>query len=182
MKTMFGMFLALTLLGGMTTGSAYADDTKTETTEAEALPSVPASLKDKTFVNNAKLNTKAQVYFIYKSRSTCGICVAEAPAIVATHKQMQKAKAAEIVMLNIDVDSKAAAKWARKAKMHFPVVAPEDISGIDFPYSGAQTLPFVVALDPNGKKLGQANGQDVAKFIADWQKYVPDLDKKKGKK
>lgn len=183
MKTAFTLLCALTVWGAMSIQPSLAEDAAPETAaETEPLPAVPASLKDKTFVNNAKLNTKAKVYFIYKSRSTCGICVAECPAIVATHKQMQKTKEAEIVMLNGDVDAKAAAKWARKAKMKFPVVAPGDGAGVPFPYSGANTLPFMVAVDAEGKKLGQANGEDVAKFVADWQKYLPDKDKKKGKK
>lgn len=183
MKTTFTLLCALTMWGAMSIQPAFAEDAAPETTETEPLPAVPAALKDKTFVNNAKLNTKAKVYFIYKSRSTCGICVAECPAIVATYKQMQKTQEAEIVMLNGDEDAKTAAKWARKAKMKFPVVAPGEGKGVPFPYSGPNTLPFMVAVDAEGKKLGQANAQDVAKFVADWQKYLPDQGKKKkGKK
>lgn len=163
--------------------ATYAQDESGEKTqkkgkEDKPLPAVPASLQGMEFVLPAKLNTKAKVYFIYKSRSACSICVAETPAIVEIYKKM-KGKAAELVMLNIDVDRKTAEKWAKKEKMKFPIVAPDDWGPVPFPYSGGGFLPCMVAVDADGNKLGQANGGEVAEFLQNWKKMVREVDKAK---
>ncbi len=145
--------------------------------DAEAeLPKVPAALKEKEFLLPAKLNTKAKVYFIYQSRSACGICVAEAPAIVKIYKSMH-GKGAELVMLNIDSDKEAAVRWAKAEKMKFPIVPPGASSGIPFPYTGEGLLPCMVALDANGNKLGEANARGVAEFLKGWKKMVREVEK-----
>ncbi len=144
-------------------------------TDAE-LPKVPAALKEKEFLLPVKLNTKAKVYFIYQSRSACGICVAEAPAIVKIYKTMH-GKGAELVMLNIDKDKESATKWAKAEKMKFPIVPPGAASGIPFPYTGEGLLPCMVALDANGNKLGEANARGVAEFLKGWKKMVREVEK-----
>lgn len=148
------------------------------------LAAVPAALKDKKFVLPAKLNTKAKVYFIYMSRSTCGICVAEAPEIASAYKSM-KGKKAEIVMLNLDTSKAAAEKWAKDQKMKFPIVAPGEKNGIPFPYTieneSQSLLPHMVAVDAEGNKLAQANGGDVAAFIKDWKKVVKNYEREEKK-
>ncbi|MBE6417051.1 MAG: TlpA family protein disulfide reductase [Akkermansiaceae bacterium] len=150
------------------------------TTEVSAdadLPSVPASLQGRQYITKAKPNTEAKVYFIYQSRYMCPTCVAEAPAIVAAYKKM-KGKGAELVMLNVDADDETAAKWARKAKMRFPIVSPTDRSGIPFPHTGSSKLPCMVALDAHGNKLGEASGAEVAEFLSsNWKQYVKDIKK-----
>lgn len=154
-------------------------DEKAESSAENAeLPAVPASLKDKKFVLPVKLNTKASIYFIYKSRSTCSICVAEAPEIVKIYRSMH-GKNAELVMLNIDANKDAATKWAKSSKMKFPIVVPGEGKGVPFPYTGPNPLPFMVAVDADGNKLGEANGSDVTAFLADWRKMVRDLKKEK---
>ncbi len=176
------IFLALCVGMFMQPFNAGAADTKkdsgdknTETTEAE-LPKVPAVLKDKKFVLPAKFNTNAKVYFIYKSRSTCGICVAEAPAIVKAYQSM-RGKDAELVMLNLDQNKDVAAKWAKSSKMKFPIVAPGDAAGVPFPYGGEGLLPIMVAVDADGNKLGEANASGVSAFVTDWRKLVRKLKK-----
>lgn len=152
---------------------------KAEEVDTTDMPAVPASLVNKEFVNGAKLNTKAKVYFIYKSRTTCGICVRECPTIVAAYKGM-KGKDAELVMLNIDASKDVAAKWAKDAKMKFPVVAPGDANGVPFSCSGS-TLPLMVAMDADGNKLAEASGQEVGAFVSDWKKVVKDYKKEEKK-
>lgn len=144
--------------------------------ESDDLPAVPAALQGKEFIVPTKLNTKAKVYFIYQSRSTCGICVHEAPAIADIYKKM-KGKSAELVMLNIDAKKESAQKWAKAAKMKFPIVAPGDGAGVPFPYSGGGLLPCMVAVDAEGNKLGEANGDKVVAFLQDWKKIVRDYEK-----
>lgn len=134
-------------------------------------PSVPSAIREKKLVSSAKLDTKAKVYFIYQSRSTCGICVAEIPAILKSYEEM-KGRGAEIVMLNIDKDLATAEAWVKKANITFPVVAPKDHQNIPFPYSwgeGTNLLPIMVALDAHGNKLGQANGGEVPNFLKSWR-------------
>lgn len=197
MKRILTAMLALGLMGSFCMPAAAKTDKADKPAKAEKavkknkkakaaaedtadLPAVPASLADKEFVNGAKLNTKAKVYFIYKSRSTCGICVAEAPSIVGTYKGM-KGKDAELVMLNIDASEEVAAKWAKDFKMKFPVVAPGDANGVPFPFGGGSTLPLMVAVDAEGNKLGEANGNEVASFLAGWKKIVKDYKKEEKK-
>lgn len=145
-------------------------------TKVEELPAVPASLQEKEFVVPVKLNTRAKVYFIYMSRSTCSICVHEAPKIVEIYKKM-KGKAAELVMLNIDSNKDVALKWAKDAKMKFPIVAPGEGRGVPFPYAAGGLLPHMVAVDAEGNKLGEAGGGKVAAFLQDWKKIVRDYEK-----
>ncbi|MGN1309008.1 MAG: hypothetical protein ACI4XO_04115, partial [Akkermansia sp.] len=50
---------------------ASAQETAAE--DKPALPALTQALSEKPLVNSAKLNKKASVFFVYKSRSTCGI-------------------------------------------------------------------------------------------------------------
>ncbi len=165
-----GALLATTMLP-----SAYAETDKTEEAAEKELATIPAALKDRKYVTKARPKLDAKVYFIYQSRYRCGICVAEAPEIVAAYKKM-KGKGAELVMLNVDQDDKTAATWAKKAKMKFPIVSPTDMHNVPFPFTGGRTLPCMVAVDADGNKLGEANGSGVADFLAtNWKKYVRDI-------
>lgn len=173
MKHAFVTFLLVALsmiVGGRQT--ACGQDEK-------ELPKVPAAIlaAEADFVTPAKVNTKAKVYFIYLSRYSCDICVAEAPSIVKTYKNM-KGKGAELTMINIDEDKETAAKWVKKEKMKFPVVAPGKGSAIPFPYDGPGTLPHMVAVDADGNKLGQANGSGVSDFLKNWKQLVREVEKK----
>lgn len=192
MKSLFAILLAVCLSAYVLPVAQGQDDEplpkepkktkkgKDDADDAAELPKVPAALKDRSFVLPAKLNTKAKVYFIYKSRYACSICVAEAPEIADIYKGM-KGKKAELVMLNIDRDKETAAKWAKSVKMKFPIVVPGGAQGVPFPYEydgqGASTLPQMVAVDAEGHKLGQANAGDVAAFLRKWKKLVQEAEK-----
>ena len=184
MKEVVGSMCALLVVTfvALPPGAVAADKKGEEKTEISAedaeLPKVPASLQDKKFLIPAKLNTKAKVYFIYKSRSTCSICVEEAPEIVKIYRSMH-GKDAELVMLNIDSSKEDATKWAKSSKMKFPIVAPGDAKGVPFPYEGEGILPCMVAVDADGNKIGEANAGDVPVFLKDWRKMVRKLDKEK---
>lgn len=170
---MVGAFCAVSLSPAVVVAASAA----TEASADAELPAVPASLQDRQYITKARPDTKAKVYFIYQSRYMCPTCVAEAPAIVAAYKKM-KGKGAELVMLNVDADDETAAKWARKAKMRFPIVSPTDRRGIPFPYTGSSKLPCMVALDASGNKLGEASGAEVAEFLSsNWKNFVKDIKK-----
>ena len=177
MKYLLQILTFAALLGAAVLPCTYADTATAEEQAEEQLATIPAALKGCKYVTKVRPKEDAKVYFIYQSRSTCGICVAEAPAIVATYKKM-KGKGAELVMLNIDRDEKTAATWAKKSKMKFPIVAPSDMGNVPFPFTGGRTLPCMVAVDADGNKLGEANGSQVADFLAsNWKKYVRDIKK-----
>lgn len=160
--------------------SASAQETAAE--DKPALPALTQALSEKTPVNSAKLNKKASVFFVYKSRSTCGICVAELPMINKAYKEM-KGKGAEIVMYNIDADDATAKSWASKGKIKFPMIGPKDHRGLPFPYTQGGLLPYLVVLDAEGNKLDEAGGDKVAAMMANWKTYVTKVKKqKKGKK
>ncbi len=178
MKKLLNIVLLTALCGATLTPCVYAKKADTEEVTAAELATVPASLVDREYVTKSKPDLKAKVYFIYQSRYMCPNCVAEAPAIVAAYKKM-KGKGAELVMLNVDADVETAEKWAKKAKMRFPIVSPTDRSGIPFPHTGSNKLPCMVALDADGNKLGQASGLEVAEFLSsNWKQYVKDQKKK----
>lgn len=188
MKLLTHLALALglcTLLSSLPMTHAQEDATPSvnkkdnATPPGDELPAVPAAILPKKLLNTAKLNTKAKVYFVYMSRHACAICVNELPGILDAYKRM-KGKKAEIVMLNcgnIEEDT----KWVKNAKITFPVVAPGESEGIPFPYDGDSLLPFMVAMDPSGNKLGQANGPQVAAFVKGWKKIVKDYEKEERK-
>lgn len=153
-----------------------------EEAEAETLATIPAILKDAKLVNKAKPNLKAKIYFVYQSRSTCGICVSEAPTLVKEYKKMKR-KGCEMVMLNIDSSPEKAAEWVKKSKMEFPVISPaESMScGMPWEYEGRPLLPCMVAMTPDGKKLGEAGGPNVSDFVKDWKKLLNELRKEEAK-
>ena len=157
MKKLLSIVLLSALCGAAITPCAFAKKDEAAEVSAAELPTVPASLVDREYVTKSKPDLKAKVYFIYQSRYMCPNCVAEAP----------------------DSDVETAEKWAKKAKMRFPIVAPNDRSGIPFPHQGSGSLPCMVALDADGNKLGQASGLEVSEFLSsNWKKFVKDQKKK----
>lgn len=187
----WGVLAAVALAVPMASGQEDAKDVKPAKVSktgkpgkedaAEKLSPVASALYGRELVlPGAKLNTKAKVFFLYQSRSTCGICVAEAPELVKAYKSM-KGKGAELVMLNIDANKEEAAKWAKRDKMKFPIIAPGKWQGVPFPYAGEGLLPVMVALDANGNKLGEANANKVAAFVQDWKKFVREYEKEERK-
>lgn len=177
MKTWFTLFCLAAVSGATIAPCAYAEKDKSEEVAAEDLPRVPAALADRKYVTKAKPDLDAKVYFIYQSRYMCPNCVAEAPELVAVYRKL-KGKGAEMVMLNVDADDETAAKWAKKAKMRFPIVSPTDRMGVPFPHEGQGSLPCMVAVDAEGNKLGQADGLEVSSFVSkNWKKYVKDIKK-----
>ena len=118
-----------------------------EEAEEETLAAIPAILKEAKLVNKAKPNLKAKIYFVYQSRSTCGICVSEAPTLVKEYKKMKR-KGCEMVMLNIDATPEKAAEWAKRSKMEFPVISPavSMSCGMPWEYEGRPLLPCMVAM------------------------------------
>ena len=184
MKKLLSLVCLGAVFGAVLTPCAFAKKDNTEEVVAEDLPKVPASLVDRKYVTKSKPDLEAKVYFIYQSRYMCPNCVMEAPDIVEAYKKM-KGKGAELVMLNVDADDETAAKWAKKAKMKFPIVSPTDRSGIPFPHAGGNSLPCMVALDADGNKLGEASGLEVSEFLANnWKKFVKEVKaaEKKAKK
>ncbi len=163
------------ILLGMVCCAASAVAQETASEEMEAVPRVLASAK---YVNKAKPNLKARIYFVYQSRSACGICVREAPTLVKEYKKMKR-KGCEMVMLNIDTSEEAAARWVKNAKMTFPVISPavSMSCGMPWDYTGRPLLPCMVAMTPDGTKLGEASGSEVGEFVKDWKKLLRELDK-----
>ena len=169
------MILALLCFGA----TAHAQEEESADTELAAVPRVLAKAQ---YVNKVKPNLKAKIYFVYQSRSACIICVKEAPTLVKEYKRMKR-KGCEMVMLNIDKTPEDAEKWVKKAKMTFPVISPS-ISmscGMPWPYTGRPLLPCMVAMTPDGTKIGEASGPDVSGFVKSWRKLLRELEKEEAK-
>lgn len=173
------MFGAVALFAGVMTLPVSAQDT--EEAAASDTPAVPAALAGVNYVTKVRPKADAKVYYLLRSHSSCGICVNLAPEFVKLHKQM-KGKGAEFVLLSGDVSDEKAAAWAAKEKMTYAVVSPDEAKSIPFSFDfggqSAATLPFIVAVTPDGEKLGQANGPGAADFVKDWKKLVAEQKKK----
>ena len=130
------------------------------------MPLLPKILSDIKLVNKARPNLKAKIYFVYISRSVCPVCVQETPALVKEYKKMKR-MGCEMVMLNIDASAEAAAAWAKRAKMDFPVVDPSisTRSGIPWNFTGSPMLPSMIAMTPDGSKLDEASGAGVTELV-----------------
>lgn len=169
-KLFFSTVMALAALS-LSPLSAQESDAADAPAATEELPSVPKALSAKEFMSGDPVDKEALVYLIYQSRSACGICVAEAPAIVAQYAGM-KGRGAQLVMINVDATAEAAKKWIDDMGMEFPVTKPNDMGGIPFPYAGKGPLPCMVALSADGRKLDEASGPAVSDLVERWGELV----------
>lgn len=169
----------LTMAAVLICGGAYAEEEEAETKELARIPQILSQVE---LINKAKPNLDAKIYFVYQSRSTCGICVAEAPALVREYKRMKR-QGCEMVMMNIDNNPEAAEKWVKKARMDFPVIHPSQSMSCGMPwnYTGKGLLPCMVAMTPDGTKLGEASGQEVANFVKTWKTLLRDIEQEERK-
>ena len=183
MKYLLQILTFAALLGAAVLPCTYADTDTAEEQAEEQLATIPAALKDRKYVTKVRPKEDAKVYFIYQSRSTCGICVSEAPTLVKEYKKMKRG-GCEMVMLNVDATPKAAEQWVKKAKMTFPVMSPamSMSSGIPWTYAGRPLLPCMIAVTPDGTKIAEAGGSDVSDFVKDWKKLLRDHEKEANKK
>lgn len=156
-----------------------AEDEEATTEELAAVPQILSTVK---LVNKAKPNLKAKIYFVYQSRSTCSICVSEAPTLVKEYKKMKR-KGCEMVMLNIDSSPERAAEWAKRSKMEFPIISPavSMSCGMPWEYTGRPLLPCMVAMTPDGTKLAEASGSEVSELVKDWKKLLREQDKQQAR-
>ena len=148
----------------------------------EQLDVVPQALKNATYVNKAKPNLKAKIYFVYQSRSKCSICVSETPELIKEYKKMKR-RGCEMVMMNVDSSPEVAAEWAKNSKMEFPVMSPAMClrAGIPWEYTGTNLLPCMIAMTPDGTKLAEAGGSQVSELVKDWKKLLNRLRKEEAK-
>ena len=150
---------------------AAAEDTSAAAEETELgrrLGQIPLLMQ-------GKPDTRARVYFIYQSRSTCSICVSVEPMITRVYNTRFKGKGAELMMVNLDQSDDAARKWAKGAGMNFPICSAKNGAMVPFPFAfdgQPVTLPCMVALDAAGNKLGQASGPKVVPFMQSWHKLL----------
>lgn len=149
----------------------------------EQLEVVPQALKNATYVNKAKPNLQAKIYFVYQSRSKCSICVSETPALVKEYKKMKR-RGCEMVMMNVDASPEVAAEWAKNSKMEFPVMSPAMClrAGIPWDYTGTGLLPCMIAMTPDGTKLEEAGGSQVSELVKNWKKLLTKVRREEAKK
>lgn len=178
MKKLMMMLGATYAWLGLIAAPLSAQDTGESDVPGQA--AIPAALSGVKYVTKARPRENVEVYYLLSSHSRCGICVSIAPEFVKLHKKM-RGKGAELILLSGDPNDEMALNWANSVKMTYPVVSPADARKVPFRFDyggGSVTLPCIVAVSPDGEKLGQANGPNAVEFVADWKKLVREQKKK----
>ena len=192
--------LALTLLGlGMLAGPATApafakvhypqgnlaaEDSDKEDAEDDApkTSKVAEALKKCGYLTDVRPRA-AEVYFIFHARRDDG--ESGILAINKTYKKMLRDKTVEVVMVSEDQDTTDMKEWTVKEKVLFSIMSYNKVSQeLPYPYKrpANSSLPILVVMDSNGKKIDQATGPgEVLTMFNKWKKMVHKHKAKKAK-
>ncbi len=199
--------LAITLLGlGMLAGPAVApafakvhyhqgnlaaedsdsedSDSKDADADAESIkPSkVAEALKKCGYLTDVRPRN-AEIYFVFHARKDSE--EGDLLSINKTYKKMLRDKSVEVVMISEDQDTSDMKEWTVKEKVLFSIISYTKVSqDLPFPYKrpANSTLPALVVMDSNGKKIDQATGPgETLTMFNKWKKVVRKYKMKKAK-
>lgn len=169
------MLGTLTVVAGLSYTPAMAQDTEDEAA-TEKVVTISDMLEEVEYVTKVKPKKKALVYYFLRSSSTCGFCVAMCGANNAAYKEM-KGKGAELILLNCDVSTEAAKKWAEKADMKYPVITPDTKNKVQVP-SGGGGIPNLVVVSADGTLIDKCTGMNACKeMYGQWKNFVKEAKK-----
>lgn len=192
--------LAITLLGlGMLAGPAVSpafakvhypqgnlaaeDSDKEDADDESAKPTkVGEALKKCGYLTDVRPRA-AEVYFVFHARKDSE--EGDILAINKVYKKMLRDKTVEVVMISEDQDTSDMKEWTVKEKVLFAIMSYQKVSQeLPFPYKrpANSTLPALVVMDSNGKKIDQATGPgEVIPMFNKWKKAVHKYKAKKAK-
>ena len=192
--------LAITLLGlGMLAGPAVspafakvhypqgnlaAEDSDKEDAEDDALKTskVAEALKKCGYLTDVRPRA-AEVYFVFHARKDSE--AGDILTINKVYKNMLRDKTVEVVMVSEDQDTTDMKEWTVKEKVLFAIMSYQKVSQeLPYPYKrpANSSLPVLVVMDANGKKIDQATGPgEVLTMFNKWKKMVHKYKAKKAK-
>lgn len=141
------------------------------------LPAVPAALKQFK-VHNAKVNTKAGVYFYLYSASWCGYCQQCMPIAVEQYKKMRIGRKAEIIVIGGDKTEKEAVQYLKSYKLKVPGIMFDELKATKFrglPGCGFFGFPAISVVTKDGRMLKNVIGAaQVKEVLTNWQQFLQD--------
>lgn len=165
-------------------GNLAAEDSDKEDSDAEsAKPTkVGEALKKCGYLTDVRPRA-AEVYFIFHARKDSE--EGDILAINKTYKKMLRDKTVEVVMVSEDQDTTDMKEWSVKEKVLFAIMSYQKVSQeLPYPYKrpANSSLPVLVVMDANGKKIDQATGPgEVLTMFNKWKKMVHKYKAKKAK-
>lgn len=132
-----------------------ADPTPVQSAPAShtAAPSpVSESLKNCSYVTNARPAHNAKYYFVLYSASWCGPCRAEMPKLVKEYPALKEA-GVEIIHISCDHSIEAAQEWAASENVPFPIIAPKQTPKFPVALPHCNGIPHMYLIDASGKLL-----------------------------
>ncbi|MCQ2371020.1 MAG: hypothetical protein MJ058_03065 [Akkermansia sp.] len=165
-------------------GNLAAEDSDKEDSDAEsAKPTkVGEALKKCGYLTDVRPRA-AEVYFIFHARKDSE--EGDILAINKTYKKMLRDKTVEVVMVSEDQDTTDMKEWTVKEKVLFAIMSYQKVSQeLPYPYKrpANSSLPVLVVMDANGKKIDQATGPgEVLTMFNKWKKMVHKYKAKKAK-
>lgn len=142
--------------------------------ESEPLPAVPAAIA-KGDLLQGKVNPKAKVYFLFSASSKNEVCREYGVGIAKAYREM-KGKGAELILLTKESPATVLA-WTKKIGLRCPVLPESRRSPkLSFPYAGDHTPPLLLAVDPEGRKLGEDNHLRVLVLLSSWRELVEEVE------
>ena len=165
-------------------GNLAAEDSDKGDSDAEsAKPTkVGEALKKCGYLTDVRPRA-AEVYFIFHARKDSE--EGDILTINKTYKKMLRDKTVEVVMVSEDQDTTDMKEWTVKEKVLFAIMSYQKVSQeLPYPYKrpANSSLPVLVVMDANGKKIDQATGPgEVLTMFNKWKKMVHKYKAKKAK-
>lgn len=110
------------------------------------------SLKDCSYVTDARPAPNAKYYIVLFSASWCGPCCAEMPKLVKEYPALKEA-GVELIHISCDNDLAAAQKWAASENVPFAVIAPKQTPNFPAALPVCRGIPHMYLLDASGQLL-----------------------------
>ena len=146
-----------------------------------APPLVPAELKKAALISSTKANTGAKIYYLFSASRSDSACVEYGAAIAKLYNEM-RGKGAELILLSKDSPADAL-KWAKSVGLKCPILPANKRSAkLPFPYTGLHIPPYLVALDAQGLKLAESNGESILALLRDWRSLLADYEREQKRK
>lgn len=136
---------------------------------------VPAAIKSGDLLQG-RVDAKARVYYLLSASSKDEVMKEYGVGIAKLYQDM-KGKGAELIWLSKEPEANVL-KWTKKVGLRCPVLPDGKRSDkLPFPYVGEHIPPYLVALDAEGRKLGEANHLRVLSLLSEWRQQLAEIER-----